>query len=766
MSSRLHCMCRLSAAPTASLVLILFVFIAFTPIGLAADLAEGFIRVAHEGYLTLYIRPTDGQIAVEDSRNGALWLSNPADVDLSTHSAAWQGNLVSPFYFEYSDESRNVRVGNLMTGEATADYEPIERGARMNYSFPRLGLAFSMEYRLDEDSLVVAIPWSSVTANATIESSVGQTTADDSVAKSILQGPRRARAQRLFLLAIRPLPFLGAALSTGEQGYMLVPDGSGGLIRFKEEHPLYQGGFQQWIYGYDPASADVTYDMYREPVALPIYGMKVGNRAFLAVVEDGSCHAEILAMPSGVATDFNWATAQFWYRTTARLRTTREGQGIKIYDEAVIPGDRSVRFYFLAGDEADYVGMAKAYRGHLMQYHGAVRLSQRGRYMSEGLAPVLIRLFCADYESGLFGRALRSMTTFEQAKMVVEALKHAGVSEMIVALDGWNRGGVHADLPQRLPSERSLGGDEALKDLARHLRDSEIPLVLLDDYTLARGSRGGFNPRTQASRTAFNDAIELMSGQGSTRIGMSTVYLISPRCVMDFAKRDIPEVAKLGAEGIALRSLGSLLSSDQNTDLDPRLTRDRAAAVGRDLLGLAGSLFRLVGVETGNAYTLGLVDFVFHIPVECTRDIYMDESVPFYEIATHGLLMQFDEDRNLSSNPERDFLRGIEYGVLPCFVLTAQPSWQLRYTLSSELFSTYYEDWTEEIARQFDVVSPVLGPLLDQFITDHRMVAPGVYETVYEDGTAILVNYLADSFTYGGIEVPAKWFAVLEGVSH
>lgn len=734
-----------------------------TAAGAPSDLPEDFVCVAREGHLALYVRPRDGQIAVEDGRTAALWMSNPIGVEMDTLSDAWRGNIVSPFYFEYSDESRNVRIGNLTTGGAAAYYEPIDRGARMHYSFPDLGLAFAMEYELEEDSLVVTIPWSSVVANATIEASLGRTTADDSIAKSILQGPRRARAQKLFLLTIRPLPFLGAAPSTEEDGYMLVPDGSGGLIRFKEDHPLYQGGFQQWIYGYDPASADVTYDIYREPVTLPVFGMKVGDKAFLAVVEDGSCHAEILAMPSGVSTDLNWTTVQFWYRTTARLRTAREGQGIKVYDEKVIPGDRRVRYYFLNGDEADYAGMAGAYRAYLMKHHGAARISESDVLASSGSAPVLIRLFCADYESGLLGRTLRPMTTFEQAKAIVDALRGAGVSEMVVALEGWNRGGAHADLPQRLPAERALGGDHALRDLAEYLRTLGIPLVLQDDYLVARGSRGGFNPRTQAGRTAFNDVIEFRQGSVADQVGLSTGYLISPRYVMDFARRDLPKLAELGASGIALRSIGSILSSDQNNDVDPRLTRDRSAAVAEELLALAHSLFPIVGVRTGNAYTLGLVDLVYHTPIECTRDIYMDESVPFYQIATHGLLVPFDQDRNLSSNPERDFLRGIEYGVLPCFVLTAEPSWRLRYTPSNHLFSTNYEDWIEEVARQFETVSDVLGPVLDQFIVDHRNVASGVYETTYEDGTAIVVNYTADAYIDDRVQVPARWFAVIRG---
>jgi hypothetical protein len=119
---------------------------------------------------------------------------------------------------------------------------------------------------------------------------------------------------------------------------------------------------------------------------MPIFGIKAGSQALLGVVEQGQEAAKIIATPAGVITSLNWITAEFWYSQWIIMRTSRQGSGIRIFDENPIPGDRSVRFYFLAGEDANYVGMAKAYRSYLMEKQGARRISQ------EFGAPMLIEV--------------------------------------------------------------------------------------------------------------------------------------------------------------------------------------------------------------------------------------------------------------------------------------------------------------------------------------------------------------------------------------
>ncbi len=714
------------------IIAIISIFLAIVGSASATPIMSDFVEMAQDGQLILYGRPTDGQIIVYDKIRDLAWFSNP-DVDVIEDyeflSNIWQGNLQSPFYFEFFDARRNVRGGNAYSHNPEIIFKPIEQGFQMTYYYPDLEIGFTVQYELVDSSLLVTIPWEYVKIGGDLR-----------------------------LLSLRILPFLGAQPSKVDlNGYLFVPDGSGGLIRFKEIAPLSQAGFNEWVYGPDPASAQTSFDPYREPVTLPVFGLKALDQAFLGIIEQGHESAKILATPGGVVTELNWTGAELYYSQPVMMRTSRTGSGIRVYDENPIPGDRAVRFYFLAGEEANYVGMAKQYRRYLQEYKGVSRFSTA--YQKP---PMLIQLFGADYERSAFGRVIQPMTTFEQAAEIVDVLRDQGVDQLLVSYRGWNDGGIYGNLPKRFPAERTLGGNDGLRQLATYLAELQIPLILEDDYSLARGSRNGFQPSAQASRTSFNDLIQWSLGEHQIISFDQTTYVISPRISLDYASRDLPQVAQLGAAGILFHNVGDRLYSDHNPNSAVKTQRRDACILAQELLQLGKEQVGLVGVTTGNAYSLGGADFVAEVSMETTRDLFMDEPVPFWQIAAHGLVMYFAKPVNLSTNPTRDLLRTVEYGALPSFILTAEPTWKLRYTRSNHLHSTHYLDWLDEIERQYGLVNSSMHKVYNLFIDNHEKLAPDVYATTYEDGTIFVVNYGTSEFVFQDVVVDPQSFKVLE----
>jgi len=59
----------------------------------------------------------------------------------------------------------------------------------------------------------------------------------------------------------------------------------------------------------------------------------------------------------------------------------------------------------------------------------------------------------------------------------------------------------------------------------------------------------------------------------------------------------------------------------------------------------------------------------------------------------------------------------------------------------------------------------MLAPLANQFIVAHARLAEGVYETVYEDGTRVVVNYNESPTVLESATVPALDFVVVQGES-
>ena len=150
------------------------------------------------------------------------------------------------------------------------------------------------------------------------------------------------------------------------------------------------------------------------------------------------------------------------------------------------------------------------------------------------------------------------------------------------------------------------------------------------------------------------------------------------------------------------------------------------------------------------------------VPTDSTHYDLFDETVPLYQIAVHGLVSYSGIHYNLLNDGQRTFLHQVEYGATPSFVLTKNSSAQLYRTEANNLYSTQYDFWRDELIRQYEAMAE-LASVAEQFIIDHRRLSQNVYQTTYEDGTRVIVNYGEQPYTMDSAILPSTEFAVLRG---
>ena len=106
------------------------------------------------------------------------------------------------------------------------------------------------------------------------------------------------------LCSIRVLPYFGAAGKTAS-GYIFVPDGSGALINLNNGR-VSDNGYTARVYGKDHGVSLQTESVNDSAsIRMPVYGLKDGDRAFLAVIEDGAALASVFADIAGRVSSFN-----------------------------------------------------------------------------------------------------------------------------------------------------------------------------------------------------------------------------------------------------------------------------------------------------------------------------------------------------------------------------------------------------------------------------------------------------------------------------
>ena len=226
-------------------------------------------------------------------------------------------------------------------------------------------------------------------------------------------------------------------------------------------------------------------------------GLVNGDQAFLGLVTEGDFDVKINAAPSGYIVDLYRAGAEFEIRKeySALLSRTRR---VQTMEGQRIATDRAVRWYLLTGEDANYVGMANTYRDYLREKYNIV-----GRLgLKDDVAPLHVRITQAVTKPGLILDELITVTTFEQAREIVERLQEIGISNMDVTLVGWTERGVDGIVPRHWPPERALGGAKGLQEFAQWAKERGVDVFLEDNYLDANQSNGGFSARNDVVRTA------------------------------------------------------------------------------------------------------------------------------------------------------------------------------------------------------------------------------------------------------------------------
>jgi len=678
---------------------------------------DDYDLVGESAHLRLYLKRATSALIIEDKRNRRLWHSSPTDLDDARVSDTWRRRIESPILLSYTGPDRG-RAKVSDPEDMETDFAPVEGGVRATYRFPAEGFELSVIYAVRDDFLEVTIPAAEI-----------------------------AESGENGLIMVDTLSFLGAT-HDGEEGYIVFPDGSGAVMGYTSSHPEAVQEISISVYGEDEIDTEGG-QTFHEPAPMPVFGLVSGDAAFVGIITQGDFDANISIARSGKSVPYNHSWVAFVLRRQGEFSLTG-GQPAWLYEPDIVGGDRQIRYCFLTGENASYVGMATRYRDFLIQERGAQRIADDAPLMS-------LDFFMGVERRTWFLHDLIQMTTFAQVQEIMADLASAGVSRVDVTVNGWNRGGAGARYPQRLPVEARLGGTDGLRALADDLSTRRQRLFLTDNYIIALpGARGVF---------PYTDAIRGVDG---LPVGEGGLYFLNAQVALrKFAVRDMPKMADLGARGLRLDYFAVLAVPDTN-DRYP-LSRESFAASWMQIADLTREQFGTVAMSGGNSYAIPYADRLDWVPMDSTHYDLFDETIPFYQIIAHGLVSYNGQPYNLINDGQRTFLHQIEYGAISHFVLTQANSALLYRTRANEHWSTQYDFWRDEVIRQYQAME-TLAPLTNQFIVDHARLAEGVYQTTYEDGTRVVVNYNATPYVAGvphaidSVSVPSQDFVVLQGL--
>ncbi|MCA0756606.1 hypothetical protein KP806_16235 [Paenibacillus sp. N4] len=604
----------------------------------------------------------------------------------------------------------------------------IDKAAYGESADGNVNVRIPLDYRLDGEHLVVNIPGSEI------------------------EYPDTMKIQSLSLL-----PFFGAS-GREDEGYTFVPDGSGSLIRFNNGK-TYTAPFRTALYGSDSAISQLVSTQKEEAARLPVFGMKYEDRAFVAIIEKGDAVAAVEADVSGRLNSYNTVSPSFTIHNLEEVTLTNgwRSSTVKKFQAEPFQGDMTVRYGFLGAGEASYTGMAMHYRDYLIAQAGLAKLEE------EASIPFYVELIGGipkkKFFLGIPYNAYEPLTTFDQAEAVLSQMKELGIDGIKLRYKGWFNDGMNHDLPKSVSVDRKLGGNKGLSGLKTYADSNGISLFPDAALLETAPQADGFKKSSQASRfiTGKTAAIYPYSASNFRQEDeQEPGYVISPKQLPKMVDGFMDDYGKLQLSGLSLRDLGSKLNGDYNRS--NVIDREEAKElVNEQLQKINGSGLELL-MEGGNAYAAPFTQHIVNAPMTSSGFNITDESVPFFQLVYHGYIHYAGTAWNMADDQDAafSFLKALETGSAPHYTWFYADSSAIKMTEFDHLYSADYRRWIDEAAQKYRELNDVLGDVQSQTIADHRKLAEGVYQTTFEQGKSIVVNYNDKAVNVNGIAVGAK----------
>lgn len=701
----------------------------------ATELAtKSYVMVGETDRLELYVRERFFQIAVYDKLAGYLWYSVYPNYLSMGYSGTSRYFIESGVVIEYYnldniqiEDSKSYVSGARYNVKVDYDYDAIEDGVKASLSFDDLAIKFDVNVSIVEDRLVVHLPMDSLW--------------EGQIEKPMLNldGTTTMKVTKYRLKSVFLFPYFGSN-NFQINGYAMVPDGSGALIRYTNKTSA--TAYIKRIYGTDEGNTPIPAINWTNAhlkdelsASVPIFGINHGYQqaAFAAILKSGDANTEIHSYPYGYNSyQINTTFMKFIVRERFTIQTSSaQSDSFQLVNETPYPGDYRLEYHFLANEKASYAGMAEVARDEFTD-------SDRESNQSN----VQLKVIAQDYKNGLFGKTYVAMTTYDQLIDMVRTLSEANLTSLELEYFSWNRGGTYGNSSDRPDASGLLGGASDLKRLNQVLTDMGIDIFYSRSPLVAYDSSLGKGVIKKVTLTSFKTASIKTSLFGSAFY--RDPALIAKR-ILDQAKA----YDRLGIDALTIETVGQALFS-YRTGGTSRTRAETQEIVRSQIAQLAN--YDLAMIQP-NAYLYRYLDSYSRVPIESNKYSYMTDSIPFLQMVLHGRVALYSDFVNYVSDYGLYSLRLVEYGVSPAFIVSAEPTHKLRHTNLEYLFTTEFALWKDTILAMNQEVGGKLADLKAMTIVYHRYVAPGIAETTYSDGTIILVNYTASAYDHEGIVV-------------
>jgi len=695
----------------------------------------GYRKVAESGELSLYADPATAQFYCENTRTGEILRSNPENPESDpVANNLYQLNMQAQMIIGFVNDKLSYEDINNFVGAVQAKtytYSLIDNGIRFDFDFTYEGFVVPMEITLKDGELSVSVPVDQIKEYKTNQ-----------------------------LTECTLLPYMGAT-SPLDGGDIVLADGCGALIPITEDSAIQAAGkYIGYVYGRDDAYSQSAKPLAREQeLTLPAFGIQSPSGSFLARIREGAALCRVTAVPAGLETEKAavYVTATLRNTDTAVLQEmSGSARTVQVINPHLAEVDQIRLSWKMLGKDADYSDMAAVLREELEQLPSKPQTTD-----------LYLELLLAVREQGTFIAIPMEMVTplisFDDAAKITQSLTREGIQNLTVRLDGWQEGADYDKVPSLDRPEGKLGGSAAFSQLLKNQENvTFLPSV---DYLNLYASGNGVSQKGDAVRDVSGGFFEQSEYLRSTFTKSQRIdpWYLAKSAVFARLLTGAAEKAAERSVGIFDTASGNILPSDGHRSSFRQITpTDRETAKNKYLSAYAEASEKTdLWFDRPAGYALSFAAGATRLPNTASGYTGFSEEIPLLQMVFHGRISYSGEPLNTATDYQGSLLRAAEFGEAPLFSLTELKEGSLpeRY---QDNFSASVTYWKPRIVEAYHFLAEARSATQNQKMTEHRKLAEGVYQSVFENGAVITVNYTKDTWSENGLTVSPQSYLVSE----
>ncbi len=682
---------------------------------------------ASDDRFTLFVNEETAVFAIEDKLGGHIWWSgyyntDPGDsIKLSRRNSVISINVLSTESNTVESAVRSYDTGVDKRCERLAD------GAKLIFGYRKYGIEVPLEIRLGSDG----------SFSASVEPGEIRENRTDTDPRTGESGYR--------ILGINILGNMGAA-GYGEEGMIIVPDGSGAVIEYNNGSGFGDANtFSADVYGSDAAVGKLYAGDVTKRVTLPVMASlnrTKGAGLVMTAVSGDTCASEHAMVTGQNVTDLNTCWFGFTLRTRDSYYMGSGNAALTVCEPGPIrTGRLEVNYRPVYGEELSYTDAAAVCRDHLINDLGVAKKTVPGE------APFYLTLMGGTLKTqSVFGfpADLKTAATgYRGALGIIKRLEDGGIGEFRIIYEDFSDSGINNEVASGFECSSLLGGNDGYAELSGYI--TERGYKLFPDCEMMFFDRSGsgysftLNSSKQVTKAyATQSRFDLAYGTPSKLKNSGTI--LSPRYFPDIFDRLASSFSGAGQTGISVGSSAKELYSDfsrtNNSGREYILREDTALILRDGYKRLKDSGLEIM-TDNANGYILPYADHIRNVPLHSSDYDIFDYDIPFVQMVLHGLIPYTSEAVNANADAGDELLYAAVTGTpLHYRMMSEDPN-----VFEDSGYDIYYyagvEGWAEKAAAEYSMYAPVLRAVSDAVITELERIGDDRFRTVFDNGRVI-----------------------------